>query len=304
MSKIIFKIKRRLAYYYLSLVSFTTWQKYGYHVLRNYYYTPIPDTSQLDDSVYNFESALKGIDMREESQKELLHKFSTSYKAEYDLFPDKPKNYFDYYTTQTSYRCVEAQMLYCFVRNLKPNKIIEIGSGYSTMLTAQALRKNKGEENANCDFVAIEPYPNEAIAKGFEGLSRLICEPVQKVPFSEFESLNENDILFIDSTHTVKTGGDVVYEINEILPRLKRGVYVHIHDIFLPFEYPKSWHSVPYFWAEQYLVQAFLQFNDSFEIVWASHFMHRKNSTLCQKAFSFYEPNLPFVSGFWIKKIK
>lgn len=303
MNTLFFKIKRRLAHYYLSVASFTTWQKYGYHVLRNHYYSPIPDTSQLTKAVFDKVSEMRGIDMRESKQLELLKNFKDRYKHEYDLFPEKPVNYYDYFITQTSYRCVEAQMLYCFVRELKPKKMIEIGSGYSTMLSAQALRENK-KEGITCDFAAIEPYPNDAIKKGFDGLSRLISEPVEKVPFSEFESLTENDILFIDSTHTVKTGGDVVYEINEILPRLNKGVYIHIHDIFMPYEYPASWYSDYRFWAEQYMVQAFLQFNDSFEIVWASHFMHRQHSEQCAAAFKFYEKDIPFVSGFWIKKIK
>ncbi len=300
---LLFKIKRRLVNYYLNILSFETWQKYGYHVLRNHYYSPIPDTSKLTKTIFDRVSEMQGIDMRESKQLELLKNFKDRYKSEYDLFPEKPLHYYDYFTTQTSYRCVEAQMLYCFVRELKPKKMIEIGSGYSTMLTAQALRKNKSEGYA-CDFAAIEPYPNDSIKKGFEGLSRLISMGVEQVPFQEFEALQENDILFIDSTHTVKTGGDVVYEINEILPRLNKGVYIHIHDIFMPYEYPASWYSDFRFWAEQYMVQAFLQFNDSFEIVWASHLMHRKYSDQCAAAFKFYEKDIPFVSGFWIKKIK
>lgn len=300
---IIFKIKRRLANYYLNILSFESWQKLGFHVLRNYFYSPIPDTSQLTDEVFSRVSELKGIEMNEQKQIQLLQYFSQKYRSEYDQFPSKPVNYFDYHTSQTSYRCVEAQMLYCFVRDLKPKSMIEIGSGFSTMLTAQALRKNK-EEGFSCNFSAIEPYPNDAIKKGFEGLTKLIDLRVEQVPFELFESLNENDILFIDSTHTVKTGGDVVYEILEILPRLKKGVYVHIHDIFMPYEYPASWYNIQLFWAEQYMIQAFLQFNDSFEIVWASHFMHRKHSDLCKASMNFYEPGLPFVSGFWIKKIK
>lgn len=297
------KIKRRLTTYYLNVLSFESWQKLGYHVMRNHYYSPVPDTSKLTDEFFNRVSELKGVEMNESKQIDLLKQFAQKYRSEYDQFPAKPSTYFDYHTSQTSYRCVEAQMLYCFVRDLKPKKMIEIGSGFSTMLTAQALRLNK-KEGYVCDFAAIEPYPNDAIKKGFEGLSRLIDSPVEKVPFSEFESLGENDILFIDSTHTVKTGGDVVYEILEILPRLKKGVYIHVHDIFMPYEYPASWYKVQRFWAEQYMLQAFLQFNDTYEIVWASHFMHRKHSDLCKASMNFYEPGLPFVSGFWIKKVK
>jgi predicted O-methyltransferase YrrM len=299
------KVRRRLVYYYLNLFPFEFWQKNGYHVLRNYYYSPIPDITLLDDDFFTKESQLIGIDLNEAAQLELLKKFVSKYRAEYDQFPAKPVNYYDYFTTQTSYRCVEAQMLYCFIRELKPKKIIEIGSGYSTMVTAQAIRKNKRETlGYTCDFAAIEPYPNENIKKGFDGLSRLISLPVEKVPYSEFEELNENDVLFIDSTHTVRAGGDVVYEVLELLPRLKKGVYIHIHDIFFPFQYPKAWFEDKRFWAEQYLVQAFLINNDAFEICWTSHYMHRKHSTLLQASMNYYEPGIPYVSSLWLKKIK
>jgi hypothetical protein len=304
MKNLFFKIKRRLAHYYLNLVSFETWQKYGYHVIKNYYYSPIPDVSKMTKEQFNKISVLRGIDMRVESQKQLLQRFSSKYRTEYDAFPEKPSKYFDYYTTQTSYRCVEAQILYSFIRDLKPKRMIEIGSGYSTMLSAQAIRKN-AEEGNSCEFTAIEPYPNESIKRGFVGLSQLISQPVEQVPLSLFESLEANDILFIDSTHTVRMGGDVLYEILEILPRLSKGVYVHIHDIFLPYEYPEPWlKEQKWFWAEQYLLQAFLQFNETFEIVWASHYMHRTYPELCKAAMKYYEPGLPYVSGFWIKKVK
>lgn len=299
------KVRRRLVHYYLNVASFEFWQKNGYHVLSNYYYSPIPDITQISDDFFTKESELIGINLNESKQIELLKRFANTYRKEYDQFPEKPTNYYDYFTTQTSYRCVEAQMLYCFVRDLKPKKIVEIGSGYSTMLTALAIRKNKSENaDYRCDFAAIEPYPNENIKKGFEGLSRLISVPVEKVPYKEFEELNENDILFIDSTHTVRAGGDVVYEILELLPRLKKGVYIHIHDIFFPFQYPKSWFEDKRFWAEQYLVQAFLINNDAFEICWTSHYMHRKHSDLLRSNMNFYEPTIPFVSSLWLKKVK
>ncbi|MBI4947155.1 MAG: class I SAM-dependent methyltransferase [Bacteroidetes bacterium] len=273
--------------------------------MLNYYYSPIPDTTLFSDDFFAKESQLIGFDLNEAKQLELLKKFVGKYRTEYDRFPVKPANYYDFFTIQTSYRCVDAQMLYCFVRELKPKKIIEIGSGYSTMLTAQALRKNK-TENAECicDFAAIEPYPNVNIKKGFEGLSRLISLPVEKVPYVEFEELNENDILFIDSSHTVRAGGDVVYEVLELLPRLKKGVYIHIHDIFFPFQYPKVFFDDKRFWAEQYLVQAFLINNDAFEISWTSHYMHRKHTDLLKSSMNYYEPGMLFVSSLWLKKIK
>lgn len=303
MRKLFFRITRRLVHYYLSIFSFEKWQKYGYHVMRVHYYSPVPDTSSIPEKVFSRVSELPGINMNEESQLDFLKKIASKYRMEYDAFPASPINPYDYHTSQTSYRCLEAQILYCMIREKKPRKMIEIGSGYSTMLSAMAILKNQ-EEGSPCHFTAIEPYPNDVIRKGFPGLSELIQSPVEDVPMLRFTELDEGDILFIDSTHSVKIGGDVVYEILEVLPRLKKGVIIHIHDIFLPYEYPKAWYSDKRFWTEQYLLQAFLQFNDHFKIIWSSHLIHRKHAALCASLMKFYDPEIPYVSSFWIQKIK
>jgi predicted O-methyltransferase YrrM len=307
MPSILFKIKRRLVSAWLQVGSFNFWQKYGYHVMRVHYYSAIPDTSKLGDKEYNRVSELVGLRLRKDEQLELLKKFIDKYRKEYDLFPDQPaKDAWIFHTNQTTFRYVDAQALYCFVREFAPKKMIEIGSGYSTMISAQAIRQNKLDNPSyDCDFRAIEPYPNPIIKAGFPGLNGLIDQPVQDVPLETFTSLGENDILFIDSTHTVKLAGDVNYEFLEILPRLKKGVIVHVHDIFLPYEYPRNWaEDAHLFWAEQYLVHAFLLHNDSFEILWMSHYLHRTHSGLLKDSMKYYDPNSPFVGSLWMRKIK
>lgn len=140
------------------------------------------------------------------------------------------------------FESVDGEILYCMIRHFKPRKIFEIGSGWSTRLSAQAIGKNEQEdENYDCELVAIEPNPDKTLKKGFPGLSELITQEVQDVPITKFNQLKENHILFIDSNHVLKIGSDVHYEYLEILPRLNRGVLIHVHDIFLPSEYPKSW---------------------------------------------------------------
>jgi hypothetical protein len=117
--------------------------------------------------------------------------------------------------------------------------------------------------------------------------------------------LEENDILFIDSSHVLKIGSDVQYEYLEILPRLNKGVIVHIHDIFLPAEYRKEWVLKDHiFWTEQYLLQAFLAFNDNFEILWAGSYMHLKHPDKLEVAFNSYRRNERWPGSFWIKKIR
>lgn len=204
------------------------------------------------------------------------------------------------------FESVDGEVLYCMIRHFKPKKIFEIGSGNSTYLFAQAILKNKEEHNDyECELVAIEPYPNNILKTGFAGLSKLIPKKVQDISLSEFKKLTENDILFIDSSHVLKIGSDVQYEYLEILPRLKKGVLVHLHDIFLPAEYPKEWVLKDYrFWTEQYLLQAFLAFNDSFEVIWAGSYMHLKHPDKLEVAFSSYRRNERWPGSFWIRKIR
>jgi len=133
----------------------------------------------------------------------------------------------------------------------------------------------------------------------------LIPKKVQDIPLSEFKKLSENDILFIDSSHVLKIGSDVQYLYLEVLPRLNKGVIVHAHDIFLPAEYPKEWVLKNYiFWNEQYLLQAFLAFNNSFEVLWAGSYMHLRHPDKLEEAFSSYKRDKIWPSSFWIRKIK
>ncbi len=299
------KIIRRLLRFILNLFSFEWYQRHGYHVLSNHYYSPVPDTSKLVKADFEKIIPLNGIDIRENEQLDLISQFSVKYRKEYDAFPSKQGiDAYIFHTGQTSFRSVDSQVLYCMVRSLRPKKMLEVGSGFSTMLSAQAIVRNN-DEGYPCDFCAIEPYPNRVIEKGFPGLSELLRKPVQAVPMAEFSALVANDILFLDSSHTVKTGGDVNFEILEILPSLAKGVYIHIHDVFIPYEYPQDWIlKGQRFWAEQYLLNAFLLYNDSFRIKWMSHYMHRNHSEKLRELMNFYEPGIPYVSSFWMQKVK
>ena len=288
--------------------TFKMWERFGLHLTMNHYYEPVPDTRKLKDTLWQVPSKLVGLDMNDPLQLNLLSRFVAKYKQEYDRFPiDKPELSHVFYLTNPAIPVVDGEILYCMIRDVKPRKIIEIGSGYSTYLSAQALLQNQEDDPLHaCELIAIEPYPNQVLQKGFPGFSRLIQKPVQEVPLAEFESLNEGDILFIDSSHILKIGSDVQYEYLEILPRLKRGVFVHIHDIHFPFEYPKGLVlQSRRFWNEQYLRQAFLAFNDCFQILWASHYMLMHHSEILAAAFdrSFHLPNC-WPSSCWIRRVR
>ena len=242
------------------------------------------------------------INLNEERQIEFLSELSAAYKVEYDSFPThKTDTPWEYYVDNDFFPSVDSEILYCMIRHFKPQRVIEVGSGNTTYLAAQAMRKNREDEaNYDGELVAIDPYAIETVMAGFPGLSRLLRVPIQDMPLSEFDRLGKDDILFIDSSHVLSIGSDVQYEFLEIFPRLRTGVIVHLHDIFLPAEYPKDWVLRRHrFWTEQYLLQAFLAFNDSFEVLWASSYMHMTHPDLLKQAF---RPYNRWPGSFWIRK--
>src|SRR6266536_3777078 len=246
--------------------TFHIWERLGFHVTQNHFYGPVPDTRKLGDDIWERESALVGIEIDEGEQLRRLDDFENRFKAEYTSLPThRTESDHEFYLQNKTFLSVDAEMLYCFVRSARPRRIIEVGSGQSTYLAAQAARRNEEDGAPACELVVIDPYPLDPIRRGFPGLSRLIAEPVEKVDLAVFDALDANDILFIDTSHVLRIGGDVQYEFLEVMPRLKPGVIVHLHDIFLPAEYPRDWIMRDrLFFTEQYLLQAFLAFNHEF----------------------------------------
>jgi len=283
--------------------TFPVWERLGIHVTPNHFYEPIPDTRRLSDNLWTSPSALVGLQMNEEGQRRLLEAFSSNSRSEYEDFPkDSTPVPYRYYVNNCGFGGMDGELLYCIIRHFRPRKIIEIGSGNSTYLSAQAILKNVEDKNGyECELTAIEPYPNPVLKKGFPGLTRLVQKRIQDVPFSEFEKLGENDILFIDSSHVLKIGSDVQYEYLEILPRLRKGVLVHSHDIFLPSEYRKDWVLKNHiFWTEQYLLQAFMAFNDSFEVVLAASYIHVMHPEWLESAFG----SCSRGCSFWMRRTR
>jgi len=290
-------------------------EKLGYHITLNHFYSPIPDTGELrkNPDIWERESNLAGIDLNIEVQKFCLKEIIGNYSKEVDfsvrVSPDEQQCYFSYYNAP--FKAVDAEALYGMVRYYKPKKIIEIGGGGTTILSAQAIRKNRSER-FDTKLITIEPYPVEQfrgrpyLTKEIEGLNKIIKKKVQNIPLSFFKLLNENDIFFVDSSHVVKIGNDVCYEYLEILPNLSKGVIVHIHDIFFPREYLKKWilEAKNQIWNEQYLLQAFLTFNNSFEILWCGSYFHYKYPSMLEKMIKNYNRNTVIPGSIWIRKIR
>jgi predicted O-methyltransferase YrrM len=214
---------------------------------------------------------------------------------------EKTKKY-RYYFENPAYSYHDGLILNFMMRHFNPHKYIEIGSGYSSCMV---LDTNELFLNNNLDIKLIEPY-SELIkillrAQDLNKIS-LIEKKLQDVPLDDFKNLDENDILFIDSTHVSKLNSDVNYIFHDILPVLKKGVVIHMHDIFWPFEYPKNWIDEGRAWNELYMLRNFLMFNDTFEVLYFANFIFNMNK-------SWFEKNMPLVlknpgGNFWMKKIQ
>ena len=167
--------------------------------------------------------------------------------------PDPERRYF---TNNPSYGHGDGSILQAFLRHLRPARYLEVGSGWTTAL---ALDTNDRYLDGRLRLTCIEPYPDDLsrlIRPGDD--VEIIVSPVQDVDLARFKELESGDILFIDCSHVVKTGSDAHYLITRVLPVVPSGVYIHIHDMFWPFEYPRSWIEEGRVWTEAYLLHAFL----------------------------------------------
>ena len=276
---------------------FRLFEKHGVHVMPVHFYNPIPDLSELSDEIWSRPSELPGIDMNDDEQLRLLREVFPQFREEYEAIPTAPtEDPAAFHLNNGLFDGTDALVLYCMLRHFRPRRVIEIGSGYSTRLAAQAARVN-----GSTDLVSIDPYPGEVIRAGFAGLGSLIPSRVEDVSLDLFTELEASDVLFIDSSHVVRIGGDVTYLFLEVLPRLRPGVVVHVHDIFLPSEYPRDWVTGELrFWTEQYLLQAFLAFNSAFRVVFANNYANTRYGTELRETF----PNAPWWGGgsFWMQR--
>ncbi|MCL5071867.1 MAG: class I SAM-dependent methyltransferase [Actinobacteria bacterium] len=267
----------------------------GYYFLKKHYYLPIPEKVELD-FLNRYKNKLIGLNFSNDYSFWLLGKINP-YLTEFRKCKFTLLN--------GTFMAIDAHIYYSFIRLFKPKKIIEIGAGNSTKLAQLACLNNKKLDNHKTKLFAIDPYPLR-LNRELKKLSKIIKKNVQEIPIRFFESLEANDILFLDSTHVLKPGGDVQYEFLEIIPRLKPGVLIHIHDISLPKPYPGVYFKYNWFWNEQYLLQAFLAYNNRYEIIWPGNYLMIKYPKLLKKLFpEFKEMREKFPNSeptsFWIR---
>ncbi|NEQ46754.1 MAG: class I SAM-dependent methyltransferase [Leptolyngbya sp. SIOISBB] len=277
-------------------------QEQGF-VPAGHYYSPIPawdEIEQKKDQIFGqMPTQIPGIELHPEEQFHLLQQF-LDYYPEIPFQPQKTKG-LRYFYENASYMYSDAIFLHCMIRYLSPQRLIEIGSGYSSCVT---LDTNDLFCNGEIQTTFIEPYPQlleSLLTPSDQDTVKIIPSKLQDVDLSIFETLEANDILFVDSTHVSKVNSDVNQIIFEILPRLASGVYIHFHDIFFPFEYPKVWIDEGRAWNEAYLLRGFLQYNSEFRVVLMNTFMQLLHE-------SFFQENMPLClenrgCSLWLRKL-
>jgi predicted O-methyltransferase YrrM len=245
-----------------------------------HFYSPVVDPDEIDarqPAIWPAEPRVLGIDFNDASHLRVLQTHFPRYIAEYDYAEEAPSSDEElsaFYTQNSQFSWLDARTLFVLMREWQPGSIVEVGSGYSSLLMADVNRRYLG---GSCAITCIEPYPRPFLRRRIPGLAKVIEQKAQEVALDVFEALAPGDILFIDSSHVAKTGSDVNYLFFEVLPRLRAGVRIHIHDIFLPLDYPKDWVvGENRSWNEQYLVRALLMYSSAFRVVFGcSYAFHR-----------------------------
>jgi len=260
--------------------------RWGYHIRPIHYYEPLPDFREITADQISERRTYPGIDFGWAHQLALLNDLVAYHDEVKALDFDFDNEYFS---------GLDAAVYYALIRHLQPQRIIEIGGGYSTRIAAKAMAAN-----GNGKLTCIEPYPERLNGTAFE--VELIQKRVEELDVSFFSTLAANDILFIDSSHTVKFRSDVCFEFLEVLPHLAPGVWVHVHDIFFPHDYPAEWLiNRRLALNEQYLLEAFLSFNKAFAPQLSNYWLSLDRS---EDARRLWPGNDIRASSFWMKRVE
>ena len=246
-------------------------KKIGVFPIRDHYYEPLFNDQHLLQPL-GVDRTLPGLDLNTNNQ--LIFLSQLVYADELiALKLTKPaKSDFEFSFNNGSFESGDAEFLYQFIRKNKPNKIIEIGCGSSTKIAQLAIEKNKMESGKGTQHICVEPYEQPWL-KELPGI-RLIRERIEKLSFDWSTELVDGDLLFVDSSHMIRPQGDVLTEYLQIFPQLSKGVHIHIHDIFTPKDYLKSWIiDEVKFWNEQYLLEALLSNTNRYQVVAALNYL-------------------------------
>ena len=257
--------------------------KAGAFPIASHYYEPQFSFNPRETARFAQVRDLPGIDWNIDGQLSLLNELT--FADEIDSL-ETPIHGIDFSFRNRMFEEGDAEFWYQLIRLKKPRRIIEIGSGQSTIVARHAIERNKQDDSEyNCDHICIEPYESPNLE---QTPATVIRERVEDVPRHVFAALEHNDILFIDSSHVIRPEGDVLLEFLQLIPTLRDGVIVHIHDIFSPRNYPTRWITERVlFWNEQYLLEAFLSHNSDWKILAAlnllQHDHHEELKAVCPR---------------------
>lgn len=269
-----------------------------------HYYSPIVNKKEIKerkDAVFAIPKEIPGIDLNEAGQMETLKQMKAFYDE--NPFPENKTKNSRYYFRNKYYSYSDAMFLYNIMRLYQPRNIIEVGSGFSS---AVMLETNDLFFNGGINLTFVEPHPARlySLLRDKDRENTVIhVKKIQDIDLNIFMQLKENDILFIDSTHVSRPGSDVNRAILDILPRLNKGVLIHFHDIFYPFEYPREWVLGwdGFGWNETYLLKSFLMHNKDFRIEMFNTYMEHFHE-------DWFRENMPKClldkgGSIWIRKV-
>lgn len=277
--------------------------RWEHHIRPIHYYEPLPDFREITAAAAARRRPPPAMAVDIDAQLTLVTRLATAFGPELEALGAAPAaTGFDF--RNGYFEGLDAAVYYALIRDLKPARIIEIGSGFSTRIAAAAAGRNAQDGRA-AEIVCVEPYPQPRLSDARLSVT-LVQERVEHLSFDWFDALQPNDILFIDSSHTVKFGGDVCREFLEILPRVKPGVWIHVHDIFFPYDYPAEWLiRQRYAWTEQYLLEAFLAFNHDFATTCALRWLWCDHLEALRAAWprAISEASTHGPASFWMRRV-
>ena len=274
----------------------TVVRRLGYDIVPRNYYSAVTPFDEIPPEAWARRSPLDGIHFDTSEQLEWARRELAPFIAEFPV--EKPAGW---QYLNNFYESVDAEVLYAVVRRRRPARVVELGSGYSSQVIAAACRVNAREAGAPA-YDIYDPFPREGLTSDLHDVATVRQTRVQDLPDSVFAELAAGDILFVDTSHTVKLGGDVNRIVLEVLPRLAPGVMVHFHDILLPAEYHPHWVQQRMYWAEAYLVQAFLCLNPAFRIRFSAYGVFLDHWADLKALVPSLRERGP--SGFWIERVE
>jgi hypothetical protein len=271
---------------------------FNVYPIRHHYYSPLVRSSDLKRPLAQ-ERDISGLDLNEAGQLELLTRFN--FQEELLAIPRRAANELTYGYENALFGAGDAEYFYNIIRCFKPRTILEVGCGQSTLVAQLAINANKQEDDTyKCRHICVEPFEQPWLEKLGVILHRT---KIEDLDVGIVEGLQDNDILFIDSSHVIRPQGDVVYEYLNLLGRTQPGVLIHVHDVFTPRDYPEAWVTRDRrLWNEQYLLEAFLCFNKSFKVVgalnWLWHNHPDRLARACPVLSKGAEPG-----SFWLTRV-